>query len=92
MRLVPLPVLKIFPGQLFRSNNQHIFSIALFSSPSEIKTPGDHHFPVNNHDFIVGNTMNWINILLRAKNKFLMENLTVGAGFSLRKPRLAETF
>ncbi len=41
---------KIFPGKLFRSNNQHILTTFLFCSSGEIKTPGYHDFSVDNHD------------------------------------------
>ena len=50
-----IPVLHVYLPQILIPDDQKILRILLFSGLREIERPGDHRFPVNDHDLVVGN-------------------------------------
>jgi hypothetical protein len=62
MFLMLIPVININLCQFLIPDYQQILSILFFRSFGEIKTSGYYSFPVNDYDFVMGNSVSGIYI------------------------------
>jgi hypothetical protein len=62
MTLVKLPVLNVLIGKLLAVNDQQVLSVPLLSRFCEVERPCDNGFSVDDHDLVVGDCMDSINL------------------------------
>jgi hypothetical protein len=62
MLLMLLPVLGVFLAQCFILNDEEILGVLILGRQGEIERPRYHDLPVDDHDFVVGDVMDGVNL------------------------------